>query len=378
MILARAAVVKNIKNAMELMLKFFESGAGFMKLKLFFVFLLIGLSLQAQTQPIDTSDELDVTDELDIDPDVPLAAPAEPAIPAPPAKPVAAPTPVETPPPVAVVIPRVYQTLMPTKKQHAVTPAISAVGYSAIDKRNEDIKYMYSSVETAIAYEYGLTNNQAIGIDLSYVSNVNRVTFLSNESTEKLKGFSNPSVHYKALFNLFGVSFFGYGGYSFKLEKETVDTDKREGNTAKGQNKATLVFGGYKAVNSDYVLGGFVNYIYGFDGEKLTKSASTSETTKLSKGDRMITSVFMEIQNEWRPNLALSFSKNFSTISTDEFDTKSYSTNIDFMVASASGQFQTGKDVFFIPEIAYSMALSNDHFDKYGAFSLYGGIRLLY
>lgn len=349
-----------------------------MKLKLFFAFILLGLSLQAQTPPIDTSDELDVIDELDINPDTPAAAPIEPLPEVPAAKPAVAPTPVATPAPVVIVIPRVYQTLMPTKKQHSLTPSISAVGASAIDKRNEDIKYLNSSVQTTLSYEYGLTNNQAAGLDLAYVSNINRVTFLSSETSEKSNGFGNPSVHYKALVNTLGISFFGYGSYSFKLEKETMDKDKQEGNSAKGQNNFRFAFGGYKAVNADYIFGGFVNYTVAQEGERLEKSGAGSETIKLSKGDNMSTAIFMEVLNEWRPNISLNFSKNFSKESTDQFDTKSYSPNIDFIGLSGSGQFQTGKDIFFIPEVSYSIALGNDHFDKYGVFSFYGGIRLLY
>ncbi len=337
-----------------------------MKLKLFFILMLIGLSLQAQTQELDTSDELDVIDELDINPDVPAAVvPAKTAV-------------VETATPTPTIIPRVYQTLMPLKKQHTVTPSIAAVGVSAIDKQNKDIKYMNSSVQTRISYEYGLTNNQAVGADLSYLSHINRISFLSTELSQKFNSLGNPSVHYKNLFNLSGISFMSFVEYSFKLETETMDTDKQEGNSAKGQNKVSLGFGGYKALNSDTILGGFVHYTNALDGEKIVKSGSGRETIKLSKGDRMVTTIFMEIQNEWRPNIALSFSKNFSIESTDQFDTKTYSFNIDFIDISASGQFQTGKDIFFIPEVSYSMALNNDHLDKYSIFSFYGGIRLLY
>lgn len=350
-----------------------------MKLKLFFIFILIGMSLQAQTQDSTVTDELDVVDELDADPGpAPVVVPVPPAPPA--VKEVATPpTPVAAPAPVApVIIPRVYQILMPTKRQHELTPVIAAAGTTALDKRVDDVKYNYSVVQTGIGYVYGLGNNQSIGADLNYLSYVNRVTFGANEVSQKKYGFANPSIHYKGLFNISSVSIFGYLSYSFKLERETMDTDKKEGNAATGQNKTGFVLGGYKAVNSDYILGAFVNYSLASNGESATKSGSGTEIFKLSKGDRMYSAIFMEVQNEWHPNFALGLSKSFSTETTDEFDNKSYSVNIDQVSLTASGQFQTGANTFFIPEISYSSGLDNDYFKNYNSFSFYGSLRLLF
>jgi hypothetical protein len=190
--------VKNIKNVTEWTLNFKLNVRDFMKLKLFFISILIGMSLQAQTSEIDaTSDELNVIDQVD----VAAPAPVNTTPPEPPA-PVVAPAP--------VIIPRVYQTLMPNKKQHELTPAILATGATATDKPNPDIQRAKSVVRTGLTYAYGIGNNQSIGAELNYVSIVDRATQASIESSQKFNGLGNPAVHYKGLVNVFGVSLFGY------------------------------------------------------------------------------------------------------------------------------------------------------------------------
>lgn len=321
------------------------------------------MSLQVRAQDSSGSDELDVIDELDTDPPAPMVAPSSVAVSA-----------SETP----VVIPRVYQILMPNKKQHEVTPSIAATGLTAVDNRVDDVQYANSVVQTGVRYVYGIGNNQSVGAELNHLTHVNRTSFASVETSQKKNGLGNPSVHYKGVVNMVGISLFGYVDYSFKIEKETFDTDKQVGNSAVGQNRINLSLGGYKAINPDYIFGGLIHYSKAEDGERAEQSGSGSQTFKLSKGDRMVTSIFLEVQNEWHPNVSLGFIKSFSTESTDEFDNKIYSMNTDSVSLSVSAQFQTDKNIFFIPEISYTNTFDNEYLKKYNAFNFYGGLRLLF
>jgi hypothetical protein len=350
MILALAAVEKNIKNVTEPRLNLRR---GFMNWKLFFCALLVGLSLQAQTQNTSTDDELD--DGLDI---------VEEKVPA-------LPTPM-------LQTYHVYQVLMPKLKQHELTPTVLSSGTTATDKNNQDMTYKQGFVQSTLSYFYGFKNNQAFGAQLDYFTGSTSVELGGASLSQGRTGIGNPSVHYKGLFHFTRVSIFTKVSLGFKIEKESIDGSQDSGNAADGQNKLFATFGFYHPTKDDNIFGAFVKYTRADVGERMEKNPAGNQTFKLYGGDTLDVTAFTEFKNEYHPNFYLSFVRNFSQKTTDQSDLSTYSDTLDVISFGGSVQIQTGDDIFFIPEAFYGMGLGKEAFSKYTNVTVSGSMRFLF
>lgn len=277
----------------------------------------------------------------------------------------------------------VYQILMPEKNHHEVTPFVKVHTTTATDINDSNIAYNQTLAISGLSYNYGFTDQQAFGFDIQYLGSFLKVGTETLSRTQKNNGFMNSIIHYKGLFNLNHGSVFTELGYSFQSEKETLigpDNDGNyKGNAAQAQNQILLTLGTYGPLSDDTILGASLNYSKAQEGEKKIRTTGSSDVNiKVSAGDQMTATVFFQFINQYRPNLSIGFQKVYSSELTSPSGVKSYSPRIEYLMASANGQFQTGTTTYFIPEMTYVSALKNDYYEKYSTFIFAGKLRFLF
>lgn len=274
---------------------------------------------------------------------------------------------------------QVYQTLMPAAGQSDFRGTLHlAAGRYEGKAAGNDFDGTMGALGAEFSYSYGVFENHALTLSTTYTSTRNETEVLNTTSKYKTKGLDGLDLGFSGLAKIETASVFYKLDYSLSLEKNKSDIDKDEGNTSSGRNILGVTFGAYTPVSADFTFGGYLNYSKAFDGKSTETSGGVDTDSDLSEGDSFKIAVFMEINNDYHPNIELSHTANYSVEETTA-GVSSRNESPSLLAATGSARMELEKDLSLIGSITNAvMTKKVASIEKYNLVSLSATLRYLF
>ncbi len=276
---------------------------------------------------------------------------------------------------------QVFQTLSPAAGHSELTTFFGLANMRGNTNDTPSIKVSGSLVGFGVSYYYGLANGQALGFEAVQTTQIIKAALPDlGDVSQKNKGFNNPVLKYKTLFETSAISFFGQLSYEFGIEKEKEMKNGHdlEGNNADGQNRILFTLGSYFPVNADLTVGSFIEYEKTSDGERIYTEGSTDTVYQITGGGAAIAGFFIELQShKYKPNISLSHVTEYSTETvSDGITTKEDASNI--LLIQGVAQFSLSPKLSIVPVVQYQKFLKHDSFEQFNFLTALVNLRLLF